>query len=314
DIGWARPAADAVVGSRRLAAGDWDALDAGQSFAAELRNAGDTPLTLVLLSIAPVAAPAATPPATTQVEPLLAARFDSIAADANWIGVERYTAPPGAAWKQGAADANGVGPMLYRIERGGVSVQADGAIEVTRAGAPQPTTIAAGATIALAAGDVAYMPSGLVSRWRNDGTAPAVVFDSGITTVGLADLSMFKSYAMPINDWGVAPPPAPLAFAVERVTIAAGGVLRGGPALGKKLLAVESGTADIVWATPLASDLQQPAAPAASVPPKQLTANHWLDINQPRQYAAELRNSGSEPLVVLVLTAAPAATAPGAAS
>jgi hypothetical protein len=76
------------------------------------------------------------------------------------------------------------------------------------------------------------------------------------------------------------------------------------------LLAVESGTVDIVWSQPMADALQGPSSASASSAanaPDRLTSNHWIDIAQRRLYASELRNAGSEPLVVLLLTVAPAA-------
>ncbi|HEX5497916.1 MAG TPA: hypothetical protein VFX03_01775, partial [Thermomicrobiales bacterium] len=260
----------------------------------------------------PAAAPppvttAVAPDASVQVEPLLAARFAEIPADARWVGVERYTAAPGAAWRQGAPEMSGVGPMLYRIERGAVTVAGDGAFEVTRAGDADPNPIGPGTTVALAGGDVAFMPSGVVTRWRNDGSDPAVILDAGVTTVGSADLSMLAPYAMPINDWGVVPPKAPVDFAVNRITIAPGETLRQSAAASMKLLAVESGTVDLVWSQPIADALQAAAAAktAATDQPNQLTDGHWIDINQPHQFASELRNAGPGPLVLLVLTAEP---------
>ncbi|HEU5430787.1 MAG TPA: hypothetical protein VFU81_03940, partial [Thermomicrobiales bacterium] len=116
-------------------------------------------------------------------------------------------------------------------------------------------------------------------------------------------------FTQPINDWGVAPPKAPVDFALQRVTVAPGAAMRLSPAAGMKLIAVESGAVAIDWSQPIDDALRGPGAAssaARSNAPNQLTTDHWVDIAQRHQYAARLRNAGSEPLVMLVLTAAAA--------
>ncbi|HEU0114609.1 MAG TPA: hypothetical protein VFQ80_08030, partial [Thermomicrobiales bacterium] len=182
------PRGGMVAGSSQLPVGT----------ARAIRSAGDRPLLLYVLTVmnadangrsvaaTPNATPAASlPPGVTADTVLFDQRLYAIPADASWAGVERTTLGPGAGMHQGSPDSSGVGPMLYRVEAGTVTGQADGPVSVTRASAATAEQAAPGTDIELAAGDVVFVPAGVASQWRNSGGAPATILDAGISTVGV---------------------------------------------------------------------------------------------------------------------------------
>ena len=89
---------------------------------------------------------------------------------------------PGATWALGEHLQNGEGPQVYRVESGALTIEADSPIAVTRSGEQKPTTVQAETDVILTAGDVGFTPSGITSRWRNDGATPASVLQASITT------------------------------------------------------------------------------------------------------------------------------------
>ena len=105
--------------------------------------------------------------------------LEDIPDDAHSAEVDRFTAPPGTTWRQGTATSNGVGPMLYRVESGAVTVQVDGPAQVTRAGAGDRVPITPTTAIALAVGDGIFLPSGVASQWRTTSRTPATILDIG---------------------------------------------------------------------------------------------------------------------------------------
>ena len=70
----------------------------------------------------------------------------------------------------------------YRVESGALTIHADSPLTVRRAGATAPTPVAVGSDVVLQRGDQGFTPSGVTSRWRNDGDVPTVVMDFGITS------------------------------------------------------------------------------------------------------------------------------------
>src|SRR5215217_2519133 len=62
-------------------------------------------------------------------------RIEVIPDRAGWTGIEHYTFAPGETWTQGKTAGAGLGPMLYRIEVGTMTVRATAPFTLTRAGA-----------------------------------------------------------------------------------------------------------------------------------------------------------------------------------
>ncbi len=174
-------------------------------------------------------------------------RIDEIPTNASWAGVERITLDPGGTMTQGDIATAGVGPTLYRVEHGAVSMQADGPTTVTRAGSSEASTIPPGTTVDLTADDVVFTPNGAASHWRNGGTEAAVLLDAGIQIPGgEPPPDSGETYVQPINDWPVNPPPAPVNLTLRRVTLAPGGSVPNQPIAGLRLAGVDAGVVTIV--------------------------------------------------------------------
>ena len=243
------------------------------------------------------------PPGVTADTILFQHVLDEIPDGADWAGVERTTLPPGVMMNQGSPGDAGVGPYLYRVEAGTVTGQVDGPIAVTRAGTATEEPLAPDASIILNPGDVAFVPPGVASHWRNTGSSPATVLDTGVSTPGAVNGGEWvtdgtvTSFEAPIDAWPIEPPPAPAELAVHELTLEPGARLAGEPEPGLKLAGVESGTLTIVWA--------DRADPAAQTGTHETRAGNWMDVNGSNYFAKELRNDGNEPLVLLLMTVTP---------
>jgi quercetin dioxygenase-like cupin family protein len=258
------------------------------------------------------------PPGVTNDGVLVQQRFDQIPANAIWARLARTTLQPGASMIQGMPQHHGVGPMIYRIDAGSVTGQADGPIEVTRAGAAAPTQVAANTAIVLATGDIAFAPSGVGVQWRNAGGAPAKVLESGVAIPPIDGIESRMNHGTEAPGWTAGdvsfedliddyttfvPPAAPAELTVTQVTIAPGASLPGEPQPGLKLVSVEKGTLTVVWAKPTAANV--------STGTHDFVAGSWMDVNTNASFAAQLRNAGTEPLVLLVMTLTPVGTETG---
>jgi quercetin dioxygenase-like cupin family protein len=256
----------------------------------------DDPAVIPALVGTPEASPV---PGLTEDTVVFHQTFDAIPAS-GWVGVERTTLGPGAVMKQGTPSTSGVGPMLYRVEVGSVTGQADGPVTVTGAGV-SVVQVAPGTDIVLDTGDVAFVPAGVVSQWRNEGTSPATVLDAGIATPGIDAPGWAEgtvlSYQALIDDWPVKPPSPRGEFTVRRLTLAPGASLPNRPEVGLKLVGVESGVM-----TGIRSKRSQPTV---EIHADQYRAGSWVDVNSEIRILNELRNDGSEPLTVLVLSVVP---------
>jgi hypothetical protein len=247
------------------------------------------------------------PPGVTEDTVLFDHVFNEIPVGSDWAGVERTSLAPGAVMNQGTPETSGVGPMLYRVEVGSVTGQVDGPIEVTRAGATTASQVDGNAAVALEAGDVAFVPPGVASHWRNTGSSPATILDAGVSLPGgvnggeWVDGTLLSFDAL-IDASAIEPPPAPSELTVHRLTIEPGAILPGEPAAGLKLVGVESGTLTIVWA--------KRTDPTVQTGTHETPAGTWMDINSAGLFAKELRNDGAEPLTILVMTVEPVAASP----
>ena len=273
----------------------------------------DTPAMLPALNGTPEASPV---PGVTEDAVVFDQVFADIPALATWARLARTTLQPGASMIQGTPEHHGVGPMVYRIDAGSVTGQADGPIEVTRGGAASATRVAANTEIVLATGDVAFAPAGVGIQWRNAGSTPATVLESGVAIPPPAgsDARMNNGTVVPgwtagdvsfedlIDDYStfVHPPTAPAELTVTQVTIAPGASLPSGPEPGLKLVSVETGTLTAVWAN--RSD------PSVQTGTHEAHAGTWMDVNESQFIAKELRNDGTEPVVLLVMTITPMGT------
>jgi sugar lactone lactonase YvrE len=233
-------------------------------------------------------------PGVTEDTELFDQTIDEIPADASGAEVDRDPLAPGDTWQVGTEASNGVGPMLYRVETGSVTLHADGPVQLTRAGGQRATEIAKDTNVVLNSGDIAYLRSGVAGEWHNAGTAPAMLLDAGINTNGSSATILQTS---PISAWPITPPGAPAQLTVRQITLAPGARLPNGPAPGLTLVGADSGTLTIVWA---ARD-----APTIATGSAQLPQGSSMDVNTATYVAKELRNDSSEPLTLLVMTVVP---------
>jgi hypothetical protein len=266
--------------------------------------------------LAPIATPdTGLPPGVIEDTMLVRHLFDELPSSSLWAGVEQTTLAPGASIEQGTPSSSGVGPAVYRVEAGTAVGHADGPLEVTRAGSDAAQSIAANTEVALAIGDVAFAPSGVASTWRNDGPDPATIMDAGVTAFGVD--SVIRN-GIEVPGWSQGPvlafaasidsvpnhvPAAPIVFTVRRLGLAPGARLPFAPTSGLEFVGVETGILTLV-----AADHANPEGT------KTLDAGDWIGVNDasddyftgspypPR----ELRNDGSAPVTLLVMTVKPA--------
>jgi hypothetical protein len=198
-----------------------------------------------------MASPLGDPPGVDD-EVLVAGVFATIPPDVSWLGIERVTLPPGATRAVGKTENEGVGPWLYRVETGDLTVAAEGPMAVTRRGA-SATLVGPGTPAVLHAGDRGATVSGVGSRWRNESSQPVTVLDAMIATSGtlldwppdppgVADTLLVGSCTYnPTNL-----PNAPTAIGLHRLTLQPGAALPASRIAGLTLLAVEGGTLTVV--------------------------------------------------------------------
>lgn len=243
---------------------------------------------------------------------LLQGTFEAIPDDADFSGVKRAVLQPGAVWPLGTNAEDGVGPLLYRVEAGSLSVTADAPIQVTRAGSRQPETVAARTQDVLATGDQGFTPSGVRSVWRNAGDAPVSILTTMVATDGLDPRPQGVRYDDVFVAWPIARPALPAQVVVRKLTLGVHADLRGGPAAGLMLVGVESGSADVILGPP--NPLVEPTGH------HRLEAGEWSNVNtgqwnatgghlgnQPAgpDIVVAVENPGPGPLTLLVLTVAP---------
>jgi hypothetical protein len=212
-----------------------------------------------------------------------------------WASIRRITLEPGAVEEQPA----GVGPQLFTVESGPLTVDAAGSVVVTRGTADRradPTTVPAATTIVLDEGDQFFAPSGVSVRRRNDGSAPAVILEFRI-----ADLEPMHHAAgvryqrlMPDKVVNVAPP-APAAVALYRLRLLPGSSLSIRDLPGLQMLYVEEGTIDLLGAL----------GPGELIPASRASRAAGQGIAN-FETTPTLANRSADPVTVLVATIGPA--------
>lgn len=236
------------------------------------------------------------PPGVTEDTVLFQRTLDVIPPAAMWAGVERVTLDPATEWPQGTRQTTGVGPYLYRIEAGILRVRANGPIEVGSAGSASARQIPGDTDLTLRTGDQVFIPSGVTSLWRNAGTTPATVLDTGVAIPGgIAPSGV--TYTSPIDAFPITPPVAPAELTVRRVTVEPGASLSNQPTPGLALVGVEAGvlTIDWMWSGTL-------EAPTRST---QVLVGNWVDLGAHQPFVRTLSNDEPTPLVLMLMTVTP---------
>lgn len=172
---------------------------------------------------------------------LVDARFDRFPEGILSAVVDRWVLQPGAELVVGSQESGGVGPSAYLIEAGTLSVQPDGPIVVTPAGARSPTEAAAASKLELNAGDRGYSPSGVSALWRNDGDTPVRILEARIRKGDVAVLGDGVLHYTVISESPIARPEFPIVMSVYQVTLKPGADLVASTVPGLEMLKVEQG-------------------------------------------------------------------------
>jgi hypothetical protein len=272
-----------------------------------LRNDGDAPTSILLLTITPIepatpsagaATPAAgLPPGVTADRLVLRDAF-ALPPEATIVEVDRETLPPASdpSWAKPNRYNPGVGVKLYRLEQGRVTLRANGVVTLTRAGTQRQTDMPAGQTIALAAGDVVRIPANLLVTWRNLAETPAVLLSAGVTS-NQTDSAPGDNATLVAEWYSFASPSSGAALTLREVTLAPGGRLALPLPPGRAWVGVESGTGAIEWAAP--------DDPTRVADTQNLFAGGWADVTPGQKIATGVRNPGSSPVTLAVLTISP---------
>ncbi|HEU5432059.1 MAG TPA: hypothetical protein VFU81_10360 [Thermomicrobiales bacterium] len=223
---------------------------------------------------------------------LLRGTFPVLPKYASWAGIDQTTLAPGATWIAGTRDATGIGPMLYLVEAGTLTMQADGPLTFTRAGSIGDATKLPGETVALRPGDRMFTPSGVASQWRNDGAETTVVLGVGITTDSALKQPANVDHRSLIDEGLITPPVAPVVVAARRITVQAGATVPIATWPGLQMLSVESGRIEV--STP----------GKAGSPPLTVTLATAADPFFGPDMV--LRNVGGQPATLLAMTIQPA--------
>lgn len=274
-----------------------------------------------LLVTWPARAQESTPVATeVEVDTVLAAIYDRAPAAPAFVGLARFTLPPGVAVGGGSID----GPRVYLVEAGAIAVSPAEPATVRRGVEPAtPTTepVAAGKEVVLRAGDALIAPRVPPFAVRNAGDGPAIFLDLAIWPGAGGPIRPFTSDAGVIFEpltIGVAAvmPPAPIRVALTAMTIPPNQVVALAPELGPRLIYVESGRLGLgveqgtVSYMPAAFS-SPGAVPGAAreLPPGRralLTAGGSVVLQA--DSASHVENLGRTKVILLTLTVLPAQT------
>jgi hypothetical protein len=204
--------------------------------------------TVVTLRVGPLAvrdresAPLVLGPGITGEELLLQARLDTLPADPLSAEIERWVLQPGAETPMGTEELSGVGPSAFLIEAGTLTVQSDGPLAVTRAGATTPTTEREPVELELQLGDRGFAPSGVTSLWRNDGATPVRVLEAKINRGDRAfPVSRGVLNYTVVDQYPIARPDHPVVMTVFQITLEPGVDLVADAIPGLEMLKVEGG-------------------------------------------------------------------------
>jgi hypothetical protein len=222
------------------------------------------------------------------------------------LGLRRIGLAPGAVEPNGSQADTGVGPNLFTVESGRVTVEADAPVVLSRAEA-NPAAVSSpvepGMAIVLDVGDRIFAPGGVSFRRRNDGSAPATILEFSIGTVG--DISQTGVLPDGVTWDNTLPfklpptfPTVPAEATVHRLTLAPGAELAVRDMPGLELVYVEDGVLELVYAKP-----EFAAPPEHSLTIRAGSGTETFGRTPER---AVLANRGTEPLVLLTASIVPA--------
>jgi streptogramin lyase len=222
---------------------------------------------------------------------LLHGVFDAIPQAAEDIPLYLDVLDPGAVYPRGKSENTGVGPWLYRVKSGALTIQTDGPMTVTRAGSDTPVSVAPGTEIVLNVGDMGQTPTGVTSRWSNEGSVPVQILDFGVTTLasapppGVAQTQMADE--SPVRPSQVS---APITVTVRRVTVDPGMSFTAADVPGLELLQAEIGKLVAVDAV------------GAGTPENPFDLRTGTEYSRSFPPGREFRNASTDPVTLLLVT------------
>jgi hypothetical protein len=253
--------------------------------------------TMVTLRVGPLAvrdrdhSPLVLGPGITGETLLLQARLDALPADSLSAEIERWVLQPGAETPMGTEELSGVGPSAFLIEAGTLTVQSDGPLAVTRAGATTPATEREPVELELQPGDRGFAPSGVTSLWRNDGATPVRVLEAKIDRGDRAfPVSRGVLNYTVVDEYPIARPDHPAVMTVFQITLEPGVDLAADAIPGLEMLKVEGGRL-------VAIDVDEEGRPLPSVVLGQAT-RALLSFPPGRVF----RSGNGEPVTLLLVT------------
>ena len=241
------------------------------------------------------------PASTTAVPPVLVMEGTAEAwpeADPPlWASLQRITIDPGEA--EDASQVVGDAAVLFTVETGQLTVDASGPVTVTRGpgdGGAAPVTEPAGAAIQLDVNDQLFVPAGVALTRRNEGSAPVSMLELRIADGGADTPPGQRALSAADFRQGAQCSASDASFdGCQRLELLPGESLAIGELPGLQMLAVESGSLELLGGYQLGSQTAAGSDPVAAG-----SGQAHFDTT------TGLANRGSEPVVFLVATITPA--------
>jgi hypothetical protein len=216
-----------------------------------------------------------------------------------FTGISRFTLEPGETLESGPDTYYGDGLYLFEVESGTLFIASTGPMELMTGRGDQGTPLSAGANATLQAGDRGATSLGTLTTWRNDGQDPTVVLVAAAgeltdTAIEVEQKDLVKSFTI-----GVPEPPVTLAF--HRLTFEPGASLPVADLPGLMMIGIQSGEIDVPLTNADGSIRDRGFG----------TLEGFVTTDWDLATEGDLRNSGTEPTVIYVLTGestGPAAT------
>ncbi len=242
---------------------------------------------------------------------LMQSRVEALPLGTQWASLLRATLAPGAVWEVGQKLYDDDGPLLYRVESGALTIQAEQPISLTAAGATEAHMLPAQTQRVLHPGDSGFIPAGVRFRWSNDGSEPVAVLHVKLSLVGFAGACLPPPPGVALTPlieqrkWEQ--PVQPILVTLRQVTLDARAAVPVEAMPHLELLYVVSGSLS-AHDPPQAEDPSSLLVPALAGPGRPI--DKGAAAKGTFAPGRVLRSGAAEAAVLLVLTIAPAETAP----
>ena len=258
-------------------------------------------------------APRGLPGGVSEDRILAQGRVEAVPLGARWAGVMTASLAPGAAWPQEQTGYEDVGALLFLVESGALTVQAEGPIVVADS-AGRGKTAPADMDTVLRTGESGFTPGGMRSTWRNDGAEPVRVLFVKLAVVGYdthTRLPAGVTRTPLIEQRAAREPTGPVRVTLRRVTLPARAALPFDAVPGLTLLSIVSGELHVLD-PPRAGDAANPLLPTQAGTGRRISrGSAATGTFRPGRVAS---NPGAADTTLLLLTIAPEGEAAGPAA